>query len=357
MDHHHAPEPESINFIYHVNLIREKSASIAKIVGVAVLLAIIYCFTATKLYRAEATLMPLNNEETGGLSAMLTQFSSIASLAGAGGLKGSTPIQRLTALLASRTLAQKIVLKCDLQTVFDPKQQIKDPELRMESTIKKLSKRFDFREDKTDGTLKLSGEFEDAELAKKVVDGYIEELQNFINTNSFSLAKKKRLFVEHQLLQNKRELLEAGKQLNSFYREGKISSVMSKVDVPLDSYVAPDITLPLGDSTTPIETSTVVKNVPQQVYLEYLTKQLLVMTQMNALLSQQTEMAKIAESKDELSFQVIDSASSLKRHYKPRRKMIVISVFSASLIMSIWWIIFQDWYKREKARSWTSPVQ
>ncbi|HPQ82062.1 MAG TPA: hypothetical protein PLZ86_10155, partial [bacterium] len=82
-------------------------------------------------------------------------------------------------------------------------------------------------------TIKITGTFKGEELAARVVNSYLEQLQNFINKNALTTAKRNRLFIEEQLAENKEDLLEAGKEINEFYQGGKVSSAEAKIHVPL----------------------------------------------------------------------------------------------------------------------------
>ena len=89
-----------------------------------------------------------------------------------------------------------------------------------------------------------------------------------------------------------------------------------------------------------------VQDVPQQVYLQYLTLRQELLGRMNALLTQQYEMAKIEESKEDLSFQVIDWARVPLRKDRPKRAQIVASAFILSAFISVLYLFFRDYWNK-----------
>ena len=95
-----------------------------------------------------------------------------------------------------------------------------DPEKQptMEDAVKKMKEDVTTMDDKKAKTINIAGIFKSPELVARVVNAYVEELQKFINANAFTTAKRNRIFIEGQLAENKTELLEAGKEINDFYR-------------------------------------------------------------------------------------------------------------------------------------------
>ncbi|HQG14052.1 MAG TPA: GNVR domain-containing protein, partial [bacterium] len=139
--------------------------------------------------------------------------------------------------------------------------------------------------------------------------------------------------------------LEAGKAIADFYGRNKVSSVDANIDVDIEierlkeGARALDLDLDeLNKRRAEIENKLKemrVKNVPQQVYLQYLEMRREVIAKINALLSTQYEMAMIEESKEDINFQVIDDAVVPIQRYKPKRKLICVVTFMASLFLAI----------------------
>ena len=291
------------------------------------------------------------------------------------------------AILKSRTLTENVINRENLMPILFEKKWDKkagrwkgnNPKEQpiMEKAVFSMRRgHMKFVEDKKNKTIKIWGLFRDPKLSARVVNAYVRELQSFINANAFTMAKRKRIFVEGQLEQNKRELLEAGKEINEFYKGKSISNTEAAVDVPLNSQLAlaqlhggrmpvakksnpgnphpaanPDLDALLVDKielNKKIAEARVVKNVPQQVYLMYLMMRRELLGKVNALLTTQYEMAKIDETKEELAFEVIDYAVPPEKRYKPKRTKICITAFITAFFLAVFLSFFREYIQRMK---------
>jgi len=317
-----------------------------------------------KTYRAEALLMPLGGSKV-GVSAVVSQMGLGGLLGGLGG--GSSNSIQIMAILKSRTLAERIIEKDDLLPVLFPKKwdaeakKWKKDAPTMEDAVNQLKQFVSFVEDKKDQTILLAAELRDPNLTANVLNDYIKELAVHINQNTFTMAKKNRIFIEGQLERNKIELLSAGKELTSFYSANKVSNAVPTVDVDvalkktIDSSKGgtfdaslDELQKQLEDVNQQLDADTVVKQVPQQVYLQYLTLRQDLLGKVNVLLTQQYEMAKIEESKEDLTFQVIDWAKVPIKRFKPQRSRIVITTFVMALILSVFLVFFREYIAKLK---------
>lgn len=369
---------DEINLLDYFQVLNKRKKVIGCIVTVSTIVAIIYSLLLPKIYQSYAVLLPIGSKGGGGLSALAGSVGGLATLAGIGG-GGSAVNRQFMALLKSRTLAEKVIKKYELIPVlFDGK---KPSNPSWEGAAGALLGHMTFTDDIKNGTILISAEFRDPKIAADIVNGYIEGLQEFINDNDFTVAKRYRIFIENQLAQNKRQLLEAGKELNEFYKGGKVSSVESRLDVPVKDKINLGVKYvnvgqrqgsfgqgddiegsKFSESQSEIEKlqkqkkeveailgkiagtyaegigsldEAIVRDIPQQVYLQYLSLRRNLLTQVNTLLTQQYEMAKMEEKKDELAFQVIDPGRVPETRCKPKRKKIVMTVFAVSLLAGI----------------------
>lgn len=335
-----------------LEIILKRKITIAIMVLITVATAIVISLCIRPSFRAEVLVMQVGGKLSGP-SNVLSQLGGLAPALGLGSVMGgSTNLDQFVTVLRSKTLAEKIIGKYDLLKVFYPddwderngRWKISDIELqkRLDAAIQSLRTTYTrVISSRQDNTIKISVEMPTAKLAADVANGYAVGFQEIVNDNSFTMAKRNRQFIEEQLEQNKRELLESGKELNEFYKGKMISSVESKVDVPITvsdvSNKEKVVELYQQKKTLEegIEGYGIVKDVPQQVYLQYLTIRKNLLTQLNGMLSQQYMMAKIEESRDDMAFQVVDPAKEPIQRFKPRRKLIVITAFVVSLFVGI----------------------
>lgn len=383
---------DEINLLDYLGVIKRHKKLIGTIMGAATVITVIVSLILPKYYIAKAVIMPIGGGGSGVAALLASQLGGLGGLIGISGAGGATPAQRFMALLKTRTLAEEIINKYDLMEVmFGNSKATPSPQssstggegvkvgLTMEDAVGALLGSYvTFENNEINGTITISAELEDPKLAADIANGYLEGLQNLISSNSLTMSKRNRIFVEKQLAQNKIDLLEAGKDLNEFYKAGRISSVDSKIDVPISTNVnlkseilnlkqtlnlknqiqneeiaSVDSLLAQADELQKqkeeLESKLFVKDVPQQVYLQYMTLRRNLLTQMNTLLTQQYEMAKIDESKEDLAFQVIDPARVPEQRSKPKRRQMVMMAFMSSLFIGIFAAFFTEYVKKLKS--------
>lgn len=364
-----------INFIAYWPVILKYRKLIQVLVASAVVVAIVSSLFIKNTYRSETTIMSISSKSGGSLSSIGSQLGGLAAIAGMGLSGGLDDSLRFVIILRSRTLAENVIKSQNLLPILfkeawdakTNKWRSSDPKMipSMEDAVLALNSKVTVTDDKKNKTIRIAAEFSDPETAAMVANAFVDQLQKFINENAFTAAKRNRIFIERQLEENKKDLLNAGKEINEFYKGNRVSAADAQVDVSVDqkrSSLTPESdTTNSIDSTAPqvkvdenvkdfivsellskkaeldkkIEETKVVHNVPQQVYLTYLTMRRELLAKVNALLTTQYEMSKIEEAKEDLSFQVIDKAFPPEKRFKPNRSRIVIMTFITSIILSL----------------------
>lgn len=384
---------EEINLMDYARVILRRKKLVLGLVSLFTLGSVVYSLVLKNQYRAVVTLLPLGGGANSKLFALVAQMG-MTTLSGG----GNSSIAQLQVLLRSQTLAEQVIKENQLVKVFfrdfwdeagsrwktdDPK---KVPTLG--SAVQTLFSIVSFPE--SDGvTLKIVAIHEDPKFAAELANTYVKTIANYINENALTSAKRNRIFIEGQLERNKRELLESGKELSNFYVSNKISNVVPTVDVdisnvgaePADTAVTGDVregpaTLPdpsdsaasgvpgistafaeVGKQVQDLQTKTQaihqkleeakkIKNVPHQIYLQYLTLHREMLGQVNTLLAQQLEMAKIEESKEDLNFQVVDWARIPEQRFKPNRRQIVMVTFATAMLLAVFFVFFMEYLKK-----------
>lgn len=320
-----------------------------------------------KTYEAKITIMPIAaNSKTDGLGGILSQIGNISL----GGMNTNKHGAMIMALLESRSLAIRVIERMDLTKLLFPKRWDKQKEQwigsppTMQEAVNALRGVISFKEDKKKDLIVGTIEFHNPQEAADIANTYILELEKFLVENTFTQAKKNRLFIAQQLSKNNKDLLELGKWLNRFYQSGRVSNVESKVDVvvsesPVDisshnelnslpdqnGNIAKDVEV-LKNSANSVDEKIhyfqTIKDVPQQVYLEYMIVKKELLTKLNVLLTQQYEIAKIDESKEDLAFQVIDKAVPSEHTFRPRRFKVVALSFVTAWIVLLFFVFYID---------------
>jgi len=302
--------------------------------------SIVISFFLPKTYKTETIIMPLGGGHQRGLEALTSQFVGIGGLLGGGANDISLQIM---AILKSRTLAEIIIKKYDLMkslypNLWDEKNQkwrIKNPKdmPHIEKVIDRLLSLVFFRDYQRTKLIGITVEIHDPKLAAQIANIYVEELRDYLQKNTLTASKKNRIFIGERLENAKAKLLNTGKGISEFHTANKISSVLSKADVELSV-------------DEKIDQVTIIKDVPQKFYLQYLTDEIKLLDRVLALLMQEYEMAKIEEAKEDLSFQIIDSAQVPQNRHKPKRKQIVIITFITALFLSMLYVFFREYFEK-----------
>lgn len=166
---------------------------IASLFFLSVVASVVVGFLLPKQYKAEAVLLPIEESGMGGLASVLSS-SPLGSLVGGGALGGGGS-QKLRAVLNSRSVKERVIERLDLMKVFyreawdSQNQRWRDPEdpPLLEDAVQTLSGMTGIEEDTKDGTLAVNVVYEDPVLSKEMVDAYIAELADFLNTHSLNV--------------------------------------------------------------------------------------------------------------------------------------------------------------------------
>ncbi|MBF0491875.1 MAG: hypothetical protein HQM15_03760 [Deltaproteobacteria bacterium] len=365
----YAPE-EEINLLDCWKVICKRLVFIFIFCFLCILAALFYVQYTAKTYKVQATLAPLSSSSGGGLSGLASQLGSLPFVGGQlGGLAGGVSKGgQLINIMKSRSFLEKVIHDFDLLKVLFPKAWEKSGDAKkpnLEAAFTELqTKLLSVEEDKKTSLVNISLQMEDPVLATAIVNRMIFELQETLNSKELTDARHNRVFIEGQLQKSKIELLELGKKLNQFYGSGRVSSISPQVDVDIGKMPdsssksfeelqvdlqglegqKKDLEAKMQDN----EKEGIVHNVPSQIYLQYLTLQRELLGRVYGLLSQQYEMAKVEEAKNDLRFQVIDPAYPPVKYDKPQ-KVIVLGVSAVgSFFLAIFLAFFLEFVGRQK---------
>lgn len=362
----------------YLKILYKRKNIIGLIVMIGTVCVIVYSLIVPKTYLSYAVIMPISGK---GMNTTISATGSLGGLAALAGVGGGTPQNlQFLALLKTRTLAERVIENCDLIPLLS--NGGKQADISMENLTGDLLSHLDFTNEMKSGVLTITAEFQNPMTAAYVVNCYAQGLQQFINENTFTVAKRYRIFIGEQLYQNKKQLIESGKELNEFYKGNRISSIDSKIDVPLEIELdyksfKNDNLIVDSEMQSKMETlkkqkeevddflekinvenvstddkqyKNIIRSVPQHVYLQYLTLRRNLLTQINTLLTQNYEMAKMEEAKDELAFQVIDPGRVPETRFKPKRRKMVMTGFIVSLLMGCLMVFSMEYYSEIKKK-------
>jgi uncharacterized protein involved in exopolysaccharide biosynthesis len=155
-------------------------------------------FALPNVYKAGTVLLPPQQQQSSA-SALLSQLGGMAGMAaGAAGLKNPNDVY--IGMLKSRTIADKLVGRFDLKSVYDTDS--------LEKARKRLAEKSAIAAGK-DGLITIEVESGDAKLSSRMANAYVEELLQLSRVLAVTEAGQRRVFFEGQLELAKNNLAKA----------------------------------------------------------------------------------------------------------------------------------------------------
>ena len=179
----------------------------------AALVSAAYSLSMPNVYSATARVLPPQKEVGGGVSALLGQMGGLAGLAG-GALGGSADLYM--GILKSRSVADAVIKRLDLQTKFKTK-TIDETRSRLAGVVKPQAGK--------DGIITITAENRDPKLAAALANVMVEELGNKSVQLNLTKAGNERVFLEKRLDVVKQDLANAEEALKSFQEKNKMFKV------------------------------------------------------------------------------------------------------------------------------------
>lgn len=343
-------------------------------------------FLIPNTYKATATIMPIEKSSTSTFSSLLgsaggglTQFMPQALMMGSSNLS-----DKFSTILETRTIREALIYEMNLLPIlFESKWDsesnkwkpslfgIKSKPPSMQDGVKELSKLTSIQKSKTSSVISINVEHRDPTIAASIANNFVEELDVFLKENALSTAKRNRIFVEGQIDQTKFDLDKIENSLKDFQKTNKIISLSAQAEASVQAYASlkskliasevelrilenssidgdPRVTLKkqevseiskqlsiIEDSTNSSPTLSFQKTPSLGVEYARLKRDLMVREKVFELLSQQLEMAKIQESQEDISFQILDIAIPPEEKSKPRRLLIILASFISSIFIGV----------------------
>jgi uncharacterized protein involved in exopolysaccharide biosynthesis len=336
------------------------------------LAAIIITLILPKKYTASAKILPPSedSEFIGALASSGLSLPRLSRMARAGGFfRSSTPSDLIGSILQSRTIAERVIERCDLKKVYKVKKGI-------EPAIKTLAKATEIKISE-EGVVQLKVEAPKPQLSADIANTYIDELDRFLKESNMSRGKNMRIFVEERLADAENELRTAQESLKVFQERNKVVSLDEETRAVIDAYarlksellkreIELNVIKDLSTEDNPYFAQTRIEinefnqrlaeiekgeslgkgygagfSVPFQklpeVAAEYARKlrDFRVQEEVYSILIQQYEQAKILEVRDTPNITILDYARVPERRSFPKHRVNVILAFIFSLLVSI----------------------
>ncbi len=165
------------------------------------LCGLVFMLGQPTLYRADATIMPPQQEQSS--SALLGQLGVLTAFSGGGGgaaLGLKNPADLYLGLLGSRSVNDDLVVRFHLQDVYKVR--------KVSQAAGTLLKRARFKAGK-DSLISISVEDKDPKRAAVLANGYVDELYHLNNRLAIGEAAQRRQFFDQQLAAEKDRLADA----------------------------------------------------------------------------------------------------------------------------------------------------
>jgi uncharacterized protein involved in exopolysaccharide biosynthesis len=370
-----AEEEDGVDLLDIALVLVTRWRRIALLTIAATVLGVAYSLMLKPTFTATASILPPQQQQSSA-GALAGQLGLLLG-AGGGGLGLKSPADLYVGILQSRTIADRIIAKFGLMSVYKTK--------NMQDTRAAL-KRSSQLEAARDGLIEITVVDGDPKRASAIANDYVDELYAVNSTLAISEAAQRRVFFDQQLAEERSALTAAesdlkateertglillGDQAQSTIRgianvEAEISSreVQLQADRAFDSDENPDVVRLQQEIATlrhqlaglqndqqrlaPGDTQLPADRVPG-VGLEYARKlrDVKYHEALVDLLSRQYEAARIDEARSAPIIQVIDRAVPPDRKSGPHRLVIAVGFGFLGLVLSCFWSYLADGWSR-----------
>ncbi len=360
-----AGDEDEINLLELVRIVVRRKMLIIKICSVAVVLSVCFSLAMSNIYTATSNIYPPPRENpNSAFTSLIAQTGSIQSALG--GMSGSTDLYM--AILKSRSVADAVVKRLDLQ-------KDEDKTLTLEAARKRVEAAVKFTAGK-DGVITVAASSKYPQKAAQLANTFVNEM--IIRSVQLYVTKagSERYFLEKRIEVVKVELKHTENALKAFQEQHKTIKADSQAAVAIEgiarikaeivgmevqlaslrnsrtdeNYDVKELQSAIARLKGQLSTQTgsgggdniipATGNVPE-LGLEYLRKlrDVKIQEAIFEQLTKQYESAKINEAKEFSPVQILDEAVAPLKKSKPKRAIIVlVSTFSAFIISLV--IIF-----------------
>lgn len=341
------------------------------------LLAMVASLLMTPMFASTTKVMPPQQQQNSGMTAMLGQLGGLAGAAG--GLAGiKSPGDLYVGLLESRTVADSLIARFKLKERY---------QASMDVTRNVLAINTQVGVGKKDGMIVVTVNDRDPQFAADLANAYIDELTKLTQTMALSEASQRRMFFEKQLLETKDQLADAEIALRTTQEktgliqpEGQVQAIITNAAQLKGTIAAKEVQInalrtfaagqnpdllkaqeelrSLQAQLTKLELDRPAKNggfmVPTgkipEASVEYVRsmRNVKYYETIFELLSKQFELAKIDESKNSSTIQVLDKAIPAENKFKPKRALITLSGALLGLVLGIFFAFLHFGYNTSR---------
>lgn len=335
------------------------------------------------VYEATATLMPIDTSGNRLFPQADTRDVMGGILSSVGMGRDGTVSDKLVTLIRSRSVTQQAIARHHLLPYL-VSQRGQPDEATLREAEREVERKLNVMVDGKTGVVSLRADHTNPQAAADIANAFLDELDAFLQANSFSSERRKRDLLERKVdsvaadlrkvedevanFQEQNRIVELGAQtqavvqaytnlktelMNKVREEALLKRSVSRNDVQLIG-LRQEI-LQLKADLQSLENGSndsllAFKSVPRfELQLERLKRQQAMKQRIYELVSEQLEIAKIEEAKEALSFQVIDRAIAPDKPSGPARGFLLLVAGLGGLLAGVFLVLGLDKMRRAQA--------
>ncbi|HLQ67218.1 MAG TPA: GNVR domain-containing protein [Candidatus Limnocylindrales bacterium] len=325
------------------DVLRRRRRFLALNVAATTVAAVVLALVLPKWYEARTVLLPPMEDDLGG-----TAVSQLMPRLGGFRIPGAPTLADVfVAVLKSRTVADRLVRRFDLVHRYGASDA--------DRAVKKLGGHVKFRVG-DEGTIAILAEDRDPKIAAAMANAYVDELDRFNKEARTTSAQRTRAFIEQRLEVAKRDLAAAEELLRDYQQRRRLPALSpsDRSDAEMGAQLmAQKIALEMKLQVlrqSLAEDSEEVRRVREELAaverqvgglpragldIARLWRDVKVQEQVFELLTSQLEEARIRETRDTPTVQVLDHAEPPLHKARPKRSLVVIAGFLIGLAGSV----------------------
>jgi tyrosine-protein kinase Etk/Wzc len=358
---------------------------IGYIVGFTFILSSIISLLLPKMYIATARILP-PRENSPGLASLLSKTDDPLGGLAASLMGNQTPAALYVGIMKSRSMADALNQKFKLKELYGLKY--------IEDVYSKLEDRSNIEVSKKDQLISVSVKDRDPQRAADIANAYLEMLEQIDRRLNIAQGKRKRVFLENRLKEVRADLEKAETDLKVFQEKYHLVAIQEQAKVAIEG--AAEIKGEIISAQTELKvfkqfgtekqieavllkakieelekqlnsithgpTAENAESIPSEtnkgpnffipfddlprlgMQLMRLTREAKIQEKLFGLLSVQYEMARIEESRDVDTLQILDQAVPPEKKSSPKRYIIIISSILISFLFSVPLALFIEYF-------------
>ncbi|HEY2956117.1 MAG TPA: Wzz/FepE/Etk N-terminal domain-containing protein [Candidatus Eisenbacteria bacterium] len=326
-----------------------ESRRIAVVTLTATLVTLGIAFLLPRWYRATAVILP--PEQTDLFSNVSMAQRALSKFPAFGVLPDFfTPADIFKAILESRTTQEEVIRTLDLQRVYRQKSA--------EKTIRELKNHYKVTL-RNNGTIRIDAEDRDPRRAAAMANTFLVALDRYNIENRNTQARRTRLFLERRVGETDSLLRDSEVRLKEYQEahHAVAATSVGSADVSASANVmARKLVLEvrlgllrsylLENNEQVIQARNELDQLNQRIAslpalqtdLQRLVRNNKVQEQLYLLLTAELEQARIRETMDTPTVQILDPARPPERHSRPRRILLALGAGALAFLGSMVWI-------------------